>query len=113
MNKPPAGFRGPAAQLTNGDLVSVARTPDRSRARRRNRRALDRHLQPLPALVLVDYDPWHRGHLDLGVAERDALGQRIAELRDAGHRLHDGTPVDAGWLAAQLWDLADLLGVSR
>jgi len=34
---------------------------------------------------------------------------RIRWLREAGHRIHDGKSVDPGWLAAQLWDLADLL----
>lgn len=35
---------------------------------------------------------------------------RQVALREAGHRVLSGQPVDLGWLAAALWDLADLVG---
>ena len=34
---------------------------------------------------------------------------RVCDLIAAGHAIHEGLPVNRGWLAAQLWDLADLL----
>jgi hypothetical protein len=43
---------------------------------------------------------------------RAATELRGAALTVAGHLLHDGNQPDAGWLAACLWDLRDLLEVA-
>lgn len=45
-----------------------------------------------------------------GFTEASSNGaDRIRQLRLAGHLLHQDRIPDVGWLAAQLWDLADLL----
>lgn len=47
----------------------------------------------------------HRGFSLASVNGAD----RVRQLRLAGHLLHAGRLPDVGWLAAQLWDLADLV----
>lgn len=49
--------------------------------------------------------PRHDGFTEAGVNGAD----RVRQLMLAGHLLHDGRIVEPGWVAAQLWDLADLI----